>query len=384
MQYAWQDADRFCAGLAHLEQALWLARLHTFRGWLDALNVITFRLEAMALPDWMVTLVATASLLCVLYLCVLYRRTCSALLRILVYKVMARSEKLLFRIAYTLYTRTRLGYMYYKRQMRKAREHYPYGHSTSQPMDFNASSVAIAVDPADPQTVQAVLKEEGVMLEAILCTHKHWDHSGGNKILKRLYNSCRVYGNAADNIPGLTHPLSHKDSVTVGCMHFRALFTPGHTVGHMIYLLDGRAVGAPPSLFSGDLVFLSGCGRMFEGSPTTMLSSLDTVASLSDDTLLWPGHEYAEDNLLFAAEVEPRNAARENKYQWVLQQRGQKLCTSPSTIGEERQYNPFLRSHSAELHLALGLQQFQDEDWMQFRARVLEELRKRKEFYNRR
>ncbi|XP_030283156.1 putative hydrolase PNKD [Sparus aurata] len=359
----------------------------------------------MALPDWMLTLVATASFLSFVYLCVRYRRTGQAFWGRFLSKIMARTEKPLFRIAYTLYTRTRLGYMYYKRQMRKAREHYPAGHSTAQPMEINgikiipisvlsdnysylvidtASSVAVVVDPADPQTVQAVLEQEGVALEAILCTHKHWDHSGGNKGLKRLHSSCRVYGNAADNIPGLTHPLSHKDSVTVGRMHFKALFTPGHTVGHMIYLLDGRAVDTPSSLFSGDLVFLSGCGRMFEGNSTTMLSSLDTVASLSDDTLLWPGHEYAEDNLLFAAEVEPRNTARENKYQWVLQQRGQKLCTSPSTIGEERQYNPFLRSNTPELHLALGLQQFQDEDWTQFRARVLEELRKRKDLYNRR
>ncbi|XP_040005041.1 probable hydrolase PNKD isoform X2 [Xiphias gladius] len=338
----------------------------------------------MALPDWMVKLIAAASFLCFLGLCVRYRRSGQVFWKKLLGKIMARTEKPLFRIAYTLYTRTRLGYMYYKRQMRKAREHYPGGHSTAHAMEFTASSVAVVVDPADPQTVQAVLEEEGVMLEAILCTHKHWDHSGGNKGLKRLHSSCRVYGNAADNIPGLTHPLSHKDSVTVGRMHFKALFTPGHTVGHMIYLLDGQAIGAPSSLFSGDLVFLSGCGRMFEGSATTMLSSLDTVGSLSDDTLLWPGHEYAEDNLLFAAEVEPRNAARENKYQWVLQQRGQKLCTSPSTIGEEKQYNPFLRSHSAELHLALGLKQFQDEDWTQFRARVLEELRKRKDLYNRR
>uniref|UniRef100_A0A8C6Q1R2 PNKD metallo-beta-lactamase domain containing n=1 Tax=Nothobranchius furzeri TaxID=105023 RepID=A0A8C6Q1R2_NOTFU len=255
---------------------------------------------------------------------------------------------LLFPSRYTLYTRTKLGYLYYKMQMRKAREHYPAGHSTCYPMEFSgikiipisvlsdnysyliidtSSSVAAAVDPADPETVQAILKEEGVMLEAILCTHKHWDHSGGNKGLKRLHGSCRVYGNAADNIPGLTHPLSHKDSVVVGRMNFKALFTPGHTVGHMIYLLDGPAVGAPSSLFSGDLVFLSGCGRMFEGSSTTMLSSLDTVSSLSDDTLLWPGHEYAEDNLLFATKVEPHNASRENKYQLVAQQRGQKLCT---------------------------------------------------------
>ncbi|XP_068429294.1 probable hydrolase PNKD [Clinocottus analis] len=359
----------------------------------------------MALPDWIVTLVATASFFFFLYLCVRYRRKGQALWRKFWCKIMARTEKPLFRIAYTLYTKTRLGYMYYKRQMRKARENYPAGHSTTQPMEINgikiipipvlsdnysylvidtASSVAVVVDPADPQTVQAALEEEGVTLEAILCTHKHWDHSGGNKGLKKIHSSCRVYGNAADNIPALTHPLSHKDSVTVGRMHFKALFTPGHTVGHMIYLLDGQAVDAPSSLFSGDLVFLSGCGRMFEGNATTMLSSLDTVASLSDETLLWPGHEYAEDNLLFAAELEPRNAARENKSQWVLQQRGQKLCTCPSTIGEERQYNPFLRSHSADLHLALDVQQFQDEDWTQFRARVLEALRKRKDLFNRR
>lgn len=286
--------------------------------------------------------------------------------------------------------------------MRKAREQFPTGHSKGQVVEFNgiriipisvlsdnysylivdtASSVAAVVDPADPQRVQTVVEEEGVMLEAILCTHKHWDHSGGNKGLKRLHSSCRVYGNATDNIPGLTHPLSDKDSITVGQLTFKALFTPGHTVGHMIYLLDGRPFGAPNSLFSGDLVFLCGCGRMFEGVATTMLSSLDTVASLNDNTLLWPGHEYAEDNLLFAAEVEPRNTARDTKYQWVVQQRGLKMCTSPSTIGEEKVYNPFLRIHCAELHQALGLQQNQEEDWSQFRARVLGELRRRKDIY---
>ncbi|XP_034042686.1 probable hydrolase PNKD [Thalassophryne amazonica] len=356
--------------------------------------------------DWWLAAAVTASFSCSFFcLCFRFRRSGKVFLRRFLSTIMARTEKPLFRIAYTLYTRTRLGFLYYKRQVRKAREQYPAGHSVAQPVEFNGvkiipisvlsdnysylvidvtSSVAVVIDPADPQMVQAVLKEEGVMLEAILCTHKHWDHSGGNKGLKRLHSSCRVYGSAADHIPGLTHPLSHKDSISVGCMHFKALFTPGHTVGHMIYLLDGRPFGAPSSLFSGDLVFLSGCGRMFEGSATTMLSSLDTVGSLSDDTLLWPGHEYAEDNLLFAAEVEPRNTVRENKYQWVLQQRVLKRCTCPSTIGEEKEYNPFLRSHCTDLQLTLALQQFQDEDWTQFRARVLEELRKRKDLYNRR
>ncbi|KAJ8012858.1 hypothetical protein DPEC_G00047240 [Dallia pectoralis] len=356
----------------------------------------------MAASDWLVTLVATASFCCVLCLCLRYRRTGRTIWKSVFIKTMARTEKPLFRIAYALYTRTKLGYMYYKRQMRKAREQFPDGHSRAQPIEINgikiipiavlsdnysylvidtASGIAVIVDPADPQAVQAVLEEEGVILEAILCTHKHWDHSGGNKGLQKLHSLCRVYGNATDNIPGLTHPLLDKDSVDIGCMRFKALFTPGHTVGHMIYLLDGGARGTPSMLFSGDLVFLSGCGRMFEGSALTMLSSLDAVGSLSDDTLLWPGHEYAEENLMFAAEVEPCNAARENKYEWVLQQRGQKLCTSPSTIGEEKEYNPFLRIHSTELHRALGLQQNPDEDWTMFRARVLEELRRRKDHF---
>ncbi|KAG7464144.1 hypothetical protein MATL_G00184140 [Megalops atlanticus] len=357
----------------------------------------------MALPDGLLLFVAAVCVggcLCFCLRCRGIRKTFWS--KSLFMKVMARTEKPLFRIAYTLYTRTKLGYMFYKRQMRKARQRFPTGHSSAQPMEMNGikiipvpvlsdnysylvidtvSNKAVAVDPADPQTVQACVKEEGVSLEAILCTHKHWDHSGGNKGLRKLNGSCQVYGNAIDNIPGLTHPLSDKDSIEVGRMRFRAFFTPGHTVGHMIYLLDGRALGGPCSLFSGDLVFLSGCGRMFEGSASMMLSSLDTVGCLSDDTLLWPGHEYAEDNLMFAAEVEPNNTTRESKFQWVAQRRSQKLCTSPSTIGEEKQYNPFLRSHSPELHRALGLQQDPSEDWTQFRARVLEELRRRKDVY---
>ncbi|XP_050969380.1 probable hydrolase PNKD [Labeo rohita] len=358
----------------------------------------------MALPGWTVYLLCIALICGGIYICRLFKcARKSAWKNSRIAKLMARTEKPLFWIAYSLYTRTRLGYIFHKRQMRKARERYPAGHSRTQPTIINGikiipvpilsdnysyvvidttSNMAVVVDPADPQPVQACLEEEGVVLQAVLCTHKHWDHSGGNRALKRRYRSCRVYGNAMDNIPGLTHPLSDKDTIDFGTqLHFRAFYTPGHTVGHMIYLLDGRAIGGPSSLFSGDLVFLSGCGRMFEGNASTMLSSLDTVGSLNDETLLWPGHEYAEDNLLFAAEVEPCNVVREQKLQWVLHQRGQRLCTCPSTLAEEKQYNPFLRSHSQDLHRALGLQQKQDEDWTSYRARVLEELRRRKDIY---
>uniref|UniRef100_A0A8D0HI36 PNKD metallo-beta-lactamase domain containing n=1 Tax=Sphenodon punctatus TaxID=8508 RepID=A0A8D0HI36_SPHPU len=254
----------------------------------------------------------------------------------------------MLRLAYNLYARTRLGYLFYKRQMKKARERYPQGHLVPQPVLFSGvkilpipvlsnnysylvidtySSRAAAVDPSDPLAVQAAIEKEGVTLEAILCTHKHWDHSGGNAALKRKHGSCRVYGNACDKIPELTDPLSDEETVVVGSMSFKALFTPGHTLGHMVYLLDGKPFEGPGCLFSGDLLFLSGCGELPWGE--------GTVSPLA--------------------------------------------C--PSTIGEERQYNPFLRTHIPQLQEVLGLQRQHDEDLDTFRARVLKEVRQRKDVY---
>ncbi|KAM9085083.1 putative hydrolase PNKD isoform 2-T2 [Megaptera novaeangliae] len=138
---------------------------------------------------------------------------------------MARSQRLLFRIGYSLYTHTWLGYLFYRQQLRRARNRYPKGHSRTQPRLFNGVKVlpipvlsdnysyliidtqarlAVAVDPSDPQAVQASIEKEGVNLVAILCTHKHWDHSGGNRDLSRRHQDCRVYGSPQDGIPYLT------------------------------------------------------------------------------------------------------------------------------------------------------------------------------------
>uniref|UniRef100_A0A663MZ72 PNKD metallo-beta-lactamase domain containing n=1 Tax=Athene cunicularia TaxID=194338 RepID=A0A663MZ72_ATHCN len=219
---------------------------------------------------------------------------------------------------------------------------------------------------------RAAIEEEGVMLEAIFCTHKHWDHSGGNAALHQRHSSCKVYG--------ILHPTSHP-KVSVGCLTFEALATPGHTVGHMVYVLDGGPFGGPPCLFSGDLLFLAGCGRLFEGSPETMLASLDMAVGLGEDTLLWPGHEYALECLTFASLLELDNPALEQKLQWVMQQRQEKRSTCPSTLGEEQSYNPFLRTHRPELQAALGLRRNGGEHSDAFRARVLKEVRRRKDLY---
>ncbi|XP_032073153.1 probable hydrolase PNKD [Thamnophis elegans] len=315
---------------------------------------------------------------------------------------MAVAGPLLLRIGYNLYAHTRLGYLLYKRQVKKARQRYPQGHSVPQPVEFNGlkilpipvlsdnysylvvdtgSNSAVVVDPSDPLAVQRVIQEEKVTLEAILCTHKHWDHSGGNTTLRRWYGSCRVFGSSFDDIPELTDPVMDKETIVIGRLNFKALFTPGHTLGHMVYVLDGKPFEGPSSLFSGDLLFLSGCGRIFEGTPETMLASLDIAANLAEDTLLWPGHEYAHECLMFASLLEAENPILKQKLQWVNQQRLEKRSTCPSTIGEEKQYNPFLRTHCQEIQESMGLQRQRDEDWDTFRARVLKEVRLRKDVY---
>ncbi|XP_069637222.1 probable hydrolase PNKD isoform X2 [Haliaeetus albicilla] len=303
---------------------------------------------------------------------------------------------------YSLYAHTRLGYLFYQRQVKKARERYPHGHSAPQPCCFpgmkilpipvlsnnysylvidTGSGQAAVIDPSDPLAVQAAIEEEGVMLEAIFCTHKHWDHSGGNAALRQRHSSCKVYGSTLDAIPELTNPLADREKVRVGSLTFEALATPGHTVGHMVYVLDGGPFGGPPCLFSGDLLFLAGCGRLFEGSPETMLASLDVAVGLGEDTLLWPGHEYALECLTFASLLELDNPALEQKLQWVTQQRQEKRSTCPSTLGEEQTYNPFLRTHRPELQAALGLRRGGGEHPDAFRARVLKEVRRRKDLY---
>ncbi|XP_046778093.1 probable hydrolase PNKD isoform X2 [Gallus gallus] len=312
---------------------------------------------------------------------------------------------------YSLYARTRLGFLFYKRQVKKARERFPHGHSVSQPLGFRGVKIvpipvlsnnysylvidtdsgrAAVVDPSDPLAVQAAIEEEGVMLEAILCTHKHWgctelltcrDHSGGNAALLQQHGSCKVYGSAVDAIPELTHPVGDREKLSVGCLTFEALATPGHTVGHVAFVLDAGPFGGPPCLFSGDLLFLAGCGRLFEGSPETMLASLDAAVGLGEDTLLWPGHEYALECLSFARLLELDNPALEQKLLWATQQRQEKRSTCPSTLGEERTYNPFLRTHRRELQEALGLQRGSGEHHDAFRARVLREVRRRKDLY---
>jgi hydroxyacylglutathione hydrolase len=198
---------------------------------------------------------------------------------------------------------------------------------------------AVVVDPSAAEPVERALAELGVTLGAVLATHHHGDHVGGNSALAKRYPNLRVFGHASDRgrIPEQTEFLEHDAAVEIEGLSFRALHIPGHTLGALGYAGEG-------AVFTGDTLFAAGCGRLFEGTPAQMYESLNVkLAALPDSTLVYCGHEYTASNLRFAAFMEPDNAEVKAKAARVQAQRERGEFTVPSTMGEEKATNPFLR-----------------------------------------
>lgn len=197
--------------------------------------------------------------------------------------------------------------------------------------------LAAVVDPGEARPVQDYLAKEGLSLVAILATHHHPDHVGGIAELV-AQNKVPVFGPKGEPIPALTHPVGQGDTAAIPELgaSYSVLDIPGHTRAHVAYYGLG-------SLFCGDTLFACGCGRVFEGTAAQMLDSLSKLAALPDETKVYCGHEYTLANIRFARAVDPDNAllaAREERAQRL---RDAGRPTLPSTLGEERATNPFLR-----------------------------------------
>ncbi len=213
----------------------------------------------------------------------------------------------------------------------------------------------IIIDPGDAEPVFEKITQENLKPVAVFCTHHHWDHVNGADDLAKRY-SIPVYGPASENIPAVTRPLEGGDSVNEPAtgLAFKVISIPGHTSGHIAFYGHGM-------LFCGDTLFSGGCGRLFEGTPKQMLTSLTKLAALPDDTKVFCGHEYTADNLRFAATIEPENddIKRYAESVNILRQEGK--ATLPSTISLEKSINPFLRTgtaaikHAAENHSSTKL-----------------------------
>jgi hydroxyacylglutathione hydrolase len=202
---------------------------------------------------------------------------------------------------------------------------------------------AIAVDPGDPVPLIAFVDAHQLKLTAVLITHHHRDHTGGNLVLRQRYN-CVIHAPDNPRIPGVTHRLRGGDSVTLAepAVHFDVLATPGHTLDHISYVGHGN-------LFCGDTVFGCGCGKLFEGTPEMMAASLDTILTLPDATRVCCAHEYTLSNIDFAKTIagdNPELLAREHTDRNL---RAQGQSTLPSTLALEKATNPFLRFHEPDM-----------------------------------
>jgi len=212
-----------------------------------------------------------------------------------------------------------------------------------------ASGETAVVDPGDPAPVLAEAESRGWRITKILNTHWHPDHTGGNLAIKEA-TGAEVWGPAGENgrVPGLDHPLVEGDRISIGAHEAEVWEVPGHTIGHIAYIFRNDEVA-----FVGDTLFAMGCGRLFEGSPQQMFTSLNRLASLPESTRLFCAHEYTLANARFAAHAFPSDMAIADRLKSVEAARGAGEPTVPTSVGAERATNPFLLArdvdHFAEL-----------------------------------
>ncbi|BBD60409.1 beta-lactamase-like protein [Nostoc sp. HK-01] len=220
-------------------------------------------------------------------------------------------------------------------------------HNTQQ-------NIAAVVDPAEAEPVLSKLAELNAELVAIFNTHHHHDHVGGNQQLMQRFPKLTVYGGAEDQgrIPGQQVFLQQGDRISFGDRPAEVIFVPGHTRAHIAYYFSPHTADEPGELFCGDTLFAGGCGRLFEGTPTQMVSSLEKLRSLPDNTRVWCAHEYTLKNLQFALTVDGENTDLQQRYAEVNTFRTQGKATVPSLLGVEKRTNPFLRWEQPSLQLA--------------------------------
>jgi hydroxyacylglutathione hydrolase len=211
---------------------------------------------------------------------------------------------------------------------------------------------AVDVSEVDP-IVHALSHEAGAKLSAsdfvVLTTHRHADHSGGNKKLAATFEGLQVYGGAEDSIPAVTKPLNDGDSFSIGELAVSVRHTPCHTKGHVIYHVFHPEAADRGAVFTGDTMFVGGIGAFFEGTAEMMVEAMKVIGSLPPPTQVFPGHEYTMNFLKFAATVEPDNAVLKEwtaKFEHERKEHRPAIC---STIEAERRgLNPFMRASFGE------------------------------------
>jgi hydroxyacylglutathione hydrolase len=208
------------------------------------------------------------------------------------------------------------------------------------------------IDPSEAPPVAHAVGDRTIT--AIWNTHHHPDHVGGNVELAQKFSPKEIVAFASDKgrIPGQTKSVNEGDTFKLGELDVEILHIPGHTTGAIAYVVRS---GQETAVFTGDTLFLSGCGRLFEGTPHMMHASLQKLAKLPADTKIYCGHEYTASNLKFAQHVEPNNADVKARAEKVSAARAKNQPTVPGTMADELATNPFLRVNSAEIRKTLKI-----------------------------
>ncbi len=211
----------------------------------------------------------------------------------------------------------------------------------------DATKKCSIVDPSEAAPVIEAVKRAGVVPEAIWNTHHHWDHVGGNEELVAHFEIEPVFGHASDKgrIPKQSRFLEEGARFELGKINVSILHIPGHTTGAIAYVLEGE--GDSPAVFTGDTLFIAGCGRLFEGTPEMMFASFAKLAKLGDRTRVYCGHEYTASNLKFAAHAEPNN----EDVKRAMNEK--KIPSVPGRIADEKRINVFMRAKDASAFGAL-------------------------------
>jgi hydroxyacylglutathione hydrolase len=214
------------------------------------------------------------------------------------------------------------------------------------------ANVTASIDAPEAGKVMAALQDKGWRLTHVLTTHHHGDHTGGNAELKAA-TGCRIIGprNEAAKVPGIDDKVGGGDVLAFGTHQIEVLDTPGHTAGHITYVIPSAKVA-----FVGDTLFALGCGRVIEGTPQMMWDSLRKLMALPKDTAVYCGHEYTQANAAFALSIEPGSAALQQRARAVDELRAAGKATLPTSIGLELETNPFLRPHVPAIQRLLGME----------------------------
>ena len=233
--------------------------------------------------------------------------------------------------------------------------------------ETDTGQVAV-VDVPDAAPILGALKDMDWPLHQILITHHHYDHIDGVDELHKA-TGAKVYGAAADKhrLPALDFELSEGDSFKLGAETCDVMDVSGHTVGHIAFLFSNAK-----AVFSADSLMALGCGRLFEGDFAMMWATMQKFKALSDDVLVYSGHEYTTGNANFAHTIEPDNSDLLARINVIKKKRADDIPTVPASIGLEKTTNPFMRADLPEVKKLLGMQNASDSD-------VFGEIRTRKD-----